>query len=296
MRRINRVLEEAPEILDNPALPAPGKIRGDIEFRKVNLKYPNAPREAIKEVSLTIGAGQTVALVGRVGSGKTSFLHLLPRLYEAPSGSVFIDGFDIRDIPLGALRESIGFVTQEVILFSDTIRNNVVFGRRGIADEAVRRALERAQMDEEVMAMDKGLDTFLGERGITLSGGQKQRLSIARALLLEPPILVLDDALSMVDTRTEERILNEILSSRKGKTNIVVSHRLSTISRADMIVVLDAGEVVEMGEHRTLLGNGGEYARLYERQLLVEELKIDKWSTGVVGQPGNGCLLRGKAP
>jgi ATP-binding cassette subfamily B protein len=282
MRRINRVLGEVPEILDNATLPAPVKIRGSIEFRNVNLKYPNARDEAIKKVSLTIGAGQTVALVGRVGSGKTSFLHLLPRLYEGPGGSVFIDGHDIRDIPLKALRESIGFVTQEVILFSDTIRNNVLFGRKRISEEAVRQALKRAQMEEEVMAMDKGLDTFLGERGITLSGGQKQRLSIARALLLEPAILVLDDALSMVDTRTEERILNEILSSRKGKTNIVVSHRLSTISRADMIVVLAAGEVVETGDHRTLLGNGGEYARLYEKQQLVEELEIDKWGSGAM--------------
>jgi ATP-binding cassette subfamily B multidrug efflux pump len=282
MRRLNRVLDEVPEIRDESTLPAPVKIRGEIEFRNVKLKYPNATSEAIKGVTLTIEAGQTVALVGRVGSGKTSFLHLLPRLYDTPRGTVFVDGVDIRDIPLHTLRESIGFVTQEVIIFSDTIRNNVLFGRKGISEADLERALKRAQMYEEAMALDKGLDTLLGERGITLSGGQRQRLSIARAILLDPAILIMDDALSMVDTRTEERILNEILSSRKGKTNIVVSHRLSTISRADLIVVLEKGELVEMGDHSTLMAGRREYAKLYERQMLAQELEIDKRSNGVM--------------
>jgi ATP-binding cassette subfamily B multidrug efflux pump len=282
MRRINRVLGEVPEIRDEPTLPAPVKIKGEIEFRNVSIKYPNATGEAIKGVTLTIGAGQTVALVGRVGSGKTSFLHLLPRLYDTPRGTVFVDGVDIRDIPLRTLRESIGFVTQEVIIFSDTIRNNVLFGRKGISEADLERALKRAQMYEEAMALDKGLDTLLGERGITLSGGQRQRLSIARAILLDPAILIMDDALSMVDTRTEERILNEILSSRKGKTNIVVSHRVSTISRADLIVVLEKGELVEMGDHATLMAERRGYAKLYERQMLAQELEIDKRSNGVM--------------
>jgi ATP-binding cassette subfamily B protein len=276
MRRINRVLDEVPEIRDESTPPDPVKIKGEIEFRNVSIKYPGATSEAIRGVTLTIGAGQTVALVGRVGSGKTSFLHLLPRLHDTPRGTIFLDGVDIRDIPLRALRESIGFVTQEVIIFSDTIRSNVLFGRRGISEEDLELALKRAQMYEEVMALDKGLDSLLGERGITLSGGQRQRLSIARAILLNPAILILDDALSMVDTRTEERILNEILSSRKGKTNIVVSHRVSTISRANLIVVLDKGEIAEMGDHKGLLEKGREYARLYERQQLAEELEINK--------------------
>jgi ATP-binding cassette subfamily B multidrug efflux pump len=274
MRRLNRVLDEVPEIRDKSTLPVPVKIKREIEFRNVNLKYPNATSEAIKGATLTIGAGQTVALAGRVGSGKTSLLHLLPRLYETPRGTIFIDGVDIRDIPLSALRESIGFVTQEVIIFSDTIRNNVLFGRRGICEEILKSALKRAEIYEEVMALDKGLDTLLGERGITLSGGQRQRLTIARAILLDPPILIMDDALSMVDTRTEEHILNQILESRKGKTNLIVSHRLSTISRADLIVVLEKGELVEMGDHATLMAGGREYAKLYERQMLAQELEI----------------------
>jgi ATP-binding cassette subfamily B multidrug efflux pump len=282
MRRLNRVLDEVPEIRDESTLPAPVKIKGGIEFRNVSIQYPDASSEAVRGVTLTIGAGQTVALVGRVGSGKTSFLHLLPRLYDTPRGTIFVDGVDIRDIPLRTLRESIGFVTQEVIIFSDTIRNNVLFGRTGISEEDLERALKRAQMYEEVMALDKGLDTLLGERGLTLSGGQRQRLSIARAILLDPAILILDDALSMVDTRTEERILNQILESRKGKTNLIVSHRLSTISRADLIVVFEKGELAEAGDHATLMAGGREYAKLYERQMLAQELEIDKRNNGVM--------------
>jgi ATP-binding cassette subfamily B multidrug efflux pump len=294
MRRLNRVLDEVPEIRDEVSEirdgvseirdgstpPAPVKIKRGIEFRNVNLKYPNATREAIKGANLTIEAAQTVALVGRVGSGKTSLLHLLPRLYETPRGTIFIDGVDLRDIPLSALRESIGFVPQEVIIFSDTVRNNVLFGRRGISEEILKSALKRAEIYEEVMALDQGLDTLLGERGITLSGGQRQRLTIARAILLDPPILIMDDALSMVDTRTEERILNQILEIRKGKTNLIVSHRLSTISRADLIVVLEKGALVEMGDHATLMAGGREYARLYERQMLAQELEIEAKNNG----------------
>jgi ATP-binding cassette, subfamily B, multidrug efflux pump len=273
---VPEIRDEIPEIRDKSTLPVPVKVKREIEFRNVNLKYPNATSEAIKGATLTIGAGQTVALAGRVGSGKTSLLHLLPRLYETPRGTIFIDGVDIRDIPLSALRESIGFVTQEVIIFSDTIRNNVLFGRRGISEEILKSALKRAEIYEEVMALDKGLDTLLGERGITLSGGQRQRLTIARAILLDPPILIMDDALSMVDTRTEERILNQILESRKGKTNLIVSHRLPTISRADLIVVLEKGELVEIGDHTTLMAAGREYAKLYERQMLAQELEINE--------------------
>jgi ATP-binding cassette subfamily B multidrug efflux pump len=290
MRRLNRVLDEVPEIRDEvpeirdevPEIrgestrPAPVKIKREIEFRNANLKYPDATSEAIKGATLTIEAGQTVVLAGRVGSGKTSLLHLLPRLYETPRRTIFIDGVDIRDIPISALRESIGFVPQEVIIFSDTIRNNVLFGRRGISEEILKSALKRAEIYEEVMALDQGFDTPLGERGITLSGGQRQRLTIARAILLDPPILIMDDALSMVDTRTEERILNQILESRTGKTNLIVSHRLSTISRADLIVVLEKGELVEMGDHATLMAGRREYAKLYERQMLAQELEINE--------------------
>jgi len=205
-----------------------------------------------------------------------------------PRGTVFIDGIDIQDIPLKSLRQSIGFVTQEVIIFSDTIRNNVLFGREGVSEEALVKALKTAEIHEEIMALEKGLDSLLGERGITLSGGQRQRLSIARAILMEPLILIMDDALSMVDTRTEERILNQILESRKGKTTLIVSHRISTISRAEVIVVLVDGEIAEMGGHQTLLQKGKEYARLYERQQLEQELEVEQRNNGTVEPWKNG--------
>ena len=273
MRRLNRVFDEVPEIRDvGPARDMPA-IKGRIEFKGVSLAYAGEERSAVKDVHFTIEAGQTVALVGKVGCGKSTLLQMIPRLFTVPRGMVFIDGVDLQDIPLKRLRQSIGFVTQEVILFSDTIRNNVLFGREGVSEDALVKALKTADIHEEIMALDRGLDSLLGERGITLSGGQRQRLSIARALLTDPPILILDDALSMVDTRTEERILNRILESRKGKTNLLVSHRISTISRAERIGVLVDGELAETGDHETLLQRGREYARLYERQQLEQELE-----------------------
>lgn len=273
MRRLNRIFAEVPEIMDVGSQGGIREIRGEIVIKRLTLTHPGEERAALRDLDLTVEAGKTVAFVGGVGSGKTTLLHLIPRLYEAPRGTVFIDGTDIRDIPLKTLRESIGYVTQEVFIFSDTIRNNVVFGRTGICEEAVIQALETAQLWDEVVALDRGLDSLLGERGVTLSGGQRQRLSIARAILTNPAVLILDDALSMVDTRTEERILNGILTSRQGKTNLLVSHRVSTISRADMIVVLDGGRVVETGDHETLIAEGREYRRLYERQVLAQELE-----------------------
>jgi ATP-binding cassette, subfamily B, multidrug efflux pump len=282
MRRLNRIFNEIPETQDTADKGNGKEIKGKIDLKGVSLTYPGERRRAVKDIHLVIEAGKTVAFVGRVGSGKTTLFHMLPRLYESPRGTIFIDDRDVRDIPLKVLRSNIGFVTQEVFIFSDTVRNNVLFGRTGIPEEAVVEALKTAQLWEEVSFLDKGMDTLLGERGITLSGGQRQRLSIARALLTHPAILLLDDALSMVDTRTEERILNGILASRKGKTNLVVSHRVSTLSRADLIVVLESGEVVELGDHESLLAGGSEYARLYERQLLAQELEIEGRHNGVM--------------
>ena len=274
MRRINRVLQEPPEIQDEAPEKGAFRVRGKVTFDNVSLTYQGAASKAIRGISLKIEAGQTVAFVGRVGSGKTTLLHLIPRLYDAPRGSVRVDDVDIHDIPLRVLRKSIGFVTQEVILFSDTIRNNLLLGRKGISAQALENALRTAQIYEEVAALENGMDTLLGERGITLSGGQRQRLSIARAVIADPPILILDDGLSMVDTRTEERILNQILASRQGKTNLIVSHRLSTISRADLVVVMVQGEMAEAGSHETLLKKSHEYGKLYEKQLLAKELEI----------------------
>lgn len=273
MRRINRVLEEVPEIRDLQGAGPVSDVLGRIEIRNLCLRHPGEERNCVEGIRLTIEAGETFALVGRVGSGKTSLLHTLPRLIEVPPGAVFLDGRDIREIPLRDLRASIGFVTQESFIFSDTIRNNVLFGREGIPSAQLEQVLETAGILEEVRGLDKGPDTLVGERGVTLSGGQRQRLAIARALLEDPPILILDDALSMVDTRTEEAILNRVLARRQGRTTLMVSHRISTISRADRIAVLAEGRLVQLGNHERLLMEGGLYARLYEKQLLAQELE-----------------------
>jgi ATP-binding cassette subfamily B protein len=240
----------------------------------MSLIYPGHGREAVKDISLEIERGMTVAFAGHVGSGKTTLLHALARLYDPQRGSIFIDGMEIRTIPLRVLRTGIGFVTQETMIFSDTIRGNVLFGRSGFLDEEILSALDTVQLLEEVQSLEHGIHTLLGERGVTLSGGQRQRLSLARAIIANPPILVLDDALSMVDTRTEERIMNQILASRSGKTTLIVSNRVSTIGRADLVVVMERGTVVEMGTPGSLLESGREYARLYEKQMLAEELEI----------------------
>jgi len=280
MRRLNRVFDEVPEVKDVAPPRDLAAIVGRIELRGVSITYPGGGRSAIKDIHFTINAGQTIAFVGKVGCGKSTLLQVIPRLLNVPRGTVWIDGMDIQDLPLKSLRQSIGFVTQEVFIFSDTIRNNVLFGREEVSEEALVKALKTAEIYEEIMALDEGLDSLLGERGITLSGGQRQRLSIARAILTSPPILILDDALSMVDTRTEERILNQILESRKGKTSLIVSHRISTISRAEAIGVLVDGELAETGDHQTLLQKGKEYPRLYERQQLEQELEIEQRNNG----------------
>ncbi|MFH1629524.1 MAG: ABC transporter ATP-binding protein [Pseudomonadota bacterium] len=284
MRRINRILEEVPDITDpvpsqgvsDGTLPEESNLKpveGAIEIRGLSLKYPGQGNDALKNISLKINVSETVAVVGRVGSGKSTLLQVIPRLLDVQEDTVFVDGSDIRKIPLKTLRKKIGFVSQEAFLFSDTIRNNVVFGRDGISDQDLKDALRAAGILEEIQGLENGLDTMLGERGTTLSGGQRQRLTIARALVGSFPFLILDDALSMVDTRTEEGILNQILDRRSNKTNLIVSHRVSTIRRADRIVVLDRGERVEEGTHDSLIALGGVYATLYEEQIQEEALE-----------------------
>jgi ATP-binding cassette subfamily B multidrug efflux pump len=273
MRRINNILEEVPEIKDSPQLQDMAHITGGIEIKGLTIRYPGQAEHALKDISFKIDAGETVALVGRVGSGKTTLLHTIPRLLEIPPATLFIDGRDVRQIPLKTLRKNIGFVPQDVFIFSDTIRNNVLFGRSNVSQEELYAALLAADILEYIQHLEKGLDTILGERGITLSGGQRQRLTIARALIADPPILIMDDALSMVDTLTEQRILNQVLQLRQNKTSLIVSHRISTISRAERILVLDRGELVEEGTHERLMAKKGIYATLYEKQLVAQQLE-----------------------
>ena len=269
METVPAVQDEAPAAIRDQGL----GIRGEIEFRNLSFLYGN--REVLSNVSFSVKAGDTVAIVGATGAGKSTLVNLLPRLHNPPRGAVFIDGRDVRDIPLAELRGAIGFVPQEPFLFSDTLADNVAFGWRG-GDagrrEAVALAADVAQLNKDVRDFPRGFDTMVGERGITLSGGQKQRAAIARAVVMDPRILILDDALSAVDTYTEEEILGRLKGVMKARTAIIISHRVSTVRDADQIVVLDSGQVVEKGRHDELIRLGGHYAELYKKQLLEEEL------------------------
>jgi len=274
MGRIAAILEEVPEIRDGD-LVIPGKIEGDVEFRALTFSHDGAP--VLEDVSLKVPAGTTLAIVGPTGSGKSTLVSLLPRLLDPPPGSVFLDGHDVRDLPLLTLRGAIGFVPQESFLFSATVRENVAFGMAEDGDGAERAewAAGVAQLAKDVRDFPAGYETFVGERGITLSGGQKQRTALARALAIEPRILVLDDALSSVDTDTEEAILDGLDDVRRGRTMLLVSHRVSTVKNADLIVVLRDGRIVERGSHEELLALGGYYSDLHSRQLLEQAVEAE---------------------
>ena len=276
-KRMLAVMDTVPGVRDEEAAGTIGlgwrMTGGAIEFRNLTFKYGDT--EVLSNVSFSIEAGETVAIVGATGSGKSTLVGLLPRLHNPPRGTVFIDGHDVRDIPLSELRAGIGFVPQEPFLFSESLGDNVAFGWRGDAPERARvihSAAEVAQLSKDVRDFPSGYDTIVGERGITLSGGQKQRTAIARALMPDPRILILDDALSAVDTYTEEEILARLKGVMKARTSIIISHRISTVRDADQIVVLEAGKVVEKGRHDELIRRGGLYAELYKKQLLEEEL------------------------
>jgi ATP-binding cassette subfamily B protein len=277
MGRIAEILEAPPDIRDEDPEPVRA-LRGDVEFRDLTFSYDGKP--VLQHVDLEVRAGSTVAIVGPTGSGKSTLVSLVPRLFQAPPGTVFVDGHDVRRIPLAVLRAAVGFVPQETFLFSDTVRENVAFGLRAdpsIDEAETKRRVEWAagvaQLARDVAEFPQGYDTFVGERGITLSGGQKQRAALARALAIQPRILVLDDALSAVDTYTEEEILKGLKTVRAGCTTFLVSHRISTVKDADLIVVLRDGTIVERGTHDELVARHGFYADLHRRQLLEEEVE-----------------------
>ncbi len=280
--RINEILQSEPEIADEEcgsgavprsdgAEPRPHTdLVGEIEFRNLTFAYNG--NQVLHDVSLRIPAGSSLAIVGPTGSGKTTLVSLIPRIYDAQPGSVLIDGRPIREFPLAALRQNIGFVPQETFLFSDTIRENIAFGRPDATQEEIIAAAEAANIAADIESFPDSYNTTVGERGITLSGGQKQRTAIARAILRGPRILILDDALSSVDTHTEDKILNHLRDLMRGRTTIFISHRVSTVRNADCIAVLHQGRIVELGTHDELLAQNGYYTDLYNKQLLEEEL------------------------
>jgi ATP-binding cassette, subfamily B, multidrug efflux pump len=286
MVRIQEIFDQKPEVADVPALvgarsPASADgdgarstavpILGELEFRNLNFSYNGT--QVLKDISLKIPAGSSLAIVGPTGSGKSTLVSLIPRVYDAPEGTILLDGRPIGEFPLAWLRRNIGFVPQETFLFSDTVHENIAFGVENTSDEEITNAAGGANIAAEIETFPEKYNTMVGERGITLSGGQKQRTAIARALIRDPRIMVLDDALSSVDTYTEEKILNHLREVMRGRTTIFISHRVSTVRNADRIAVLHDGRIVELGTHEELLALNGYYTDLYNKQLLEEELE-----------------------
>lgn len=268
--RINEFLKQVPEIQNTST--ASTEIEGDIEFKNVSLTYENTNITALKDVSFTIKKGETLAVLGKTGSGKSSIINLISRLYDTSGGEVFVDGENIKTCNLFDVRNQIGFVPQEPFLFSDTIENNIKFGKEDATHDEIVEAAKNAVIHENIIDFKEGYNTVLGERGVTLSGGQKQRTSIARAIIKNPKILIFDDCLSAVDTETEERILSNLERVSNDKTTIIVSHRVSSAKNADKIIVLEDGKILQQGVHNQLVNEKGYYKELYEKQLLEKEI------------------------
>ncbi|MBM3402213.1 MAG: ABC transporter ATP-binding protein [Bacteroidetes bacterium] len=268
-KRINEFLNTKPEI--KSITREKSLLKGNITFKNVNFRYPDTGIQALKNISFEVKPGEFLAIIGRTGSGKSTIGNLIMRMYDSDEGEILLDGQSIKELDLQNFREQIGFVPQEVFLFSETIYNNIAFGMPNAQANQVERAAKNAAVLENIIAFNKGFETLIGERGITLSGGQKQRLSIARAIIKEPQILIFDDCLSAVDTRTEEIILNNLSKIMKNKTSILIAHRVSTIKNADKILVMDKGEIIEQGNHNELIALRGTYFELFEKQLLEEQ-------------------------
>lgn len=276
MDRVNQILKEKPEITDSPGVLPLDSLQGRIEIKGLTFQIENHSPPILDHLDLEIHRGEKIVVVGKTGSGKSTLCRLLTRLLESPKDSIFYDGIEIHQIPLKVLRSSIGYVPQETFLFSTTLRENITFGNSKATQEEIEEAIRVAQLEEEIRSLPKGLQTMIGEKGINLSGGQAQRVAIARALLIKPAIFILDNALSSVDLQTEERILEGLERFLKGKTLILITHRIAPLQRADRIVVLEKGRVVEMGDHETLLSRGGIYTKLYWERLMEEELEKEK--------------------
>lgn len=268
-KRINEFLHTQPEILTEDGVRA--ELQGHIKFENVSFTYPDTGIKALSDVSFEVRPGQFLAIIGRTGSGKSTIANLLLRMYDATSGKIYIDGRAIQELDLKSYRSQAGFVPQEVFLFSDTIANNIAFGRTTTISGEVETAAREAAVYENILHFENGFETMIGERGITLSGGQKQRISIARALIKQPQLLILDDCLSAVDTKTEEEILTNLGKNMRGKTSVIIAHRVSTIKNADIILVMEDGRIVEQGNHDSLMAQKGAYMSLYEKQLLEEQ-------------------------
>jgi ATP-binding cassette subfamily B protein len=263
----------APAYLDHGPAPSLDPLRGDVEFRNLHFAYTDGGPEVLKNISLTIPAGSTCGIIGEIGAGKSTLIHLLCRLFEPPAGTVFVDGRDVTEIPVAALRDTIGLVAQDIYLFSGSMRDNILYGCPDSNGETLEEAARAAQLLPTIEQFTRKFDTVLGERGVRLSGGQKQRTALARAVAKNPPVLILDDAFSSVDTDTEDRILNRLGGFIAERTTLIISHRISTVQRADTIVYMRAGEIIERGSHEELLAERGAYYRLHQRQRLVREVE-----------------------
>jgi len=273
MERINKIMQVEPAIDDSKADSSIREIEGGIEFRNLTFSYDSGKEPVLKNISISIPPGSTAAFIGPTGAGKSTLLSFIPRIYDPPPDTVYIDGREIKTIPLQVLRKNIGYVPQETFLFSATIKENIVYGIESYSDPQLHEAVNISRLKDNIEEFPQQYETVLGERGINLSGGQKQRTAISRAIIREPKILILDDALSSVDTKTEEEILERLRTVIKSCTSIIISHRVSTIKDADAIYVIDDGEIVEQGTHDELLDINGLYAGLYRKQLLTEELE-----------------------